>query len=164
MKERKKEEATREEKKEEEEEEEVTSKRKKKRGEEEQCTYKPMCKCISAFLSIKQPHFLPSVFFLFWGELFGGPGKKTHVSQLLFSSLFTQPNTLQKNFHFHFLSKKKIYPPYFTYVKKHFSLSTKIFWRGHLYIYMCSISTYVSRKIWSALVCRQKALIINTNP
>ena len=140
------------------------SKRKKKGGEEEQCTYRPMCKFTKAFLSNKQPHLLPSVFFPFWGELFGGPRKKTLGSQHLFSSLFTQPNTLQKKFHFHFLSKKKFIYPISPMWKEHFSLSTKIIWRGHLYTYMCSISTYVSRKIWSSLVCRQKALIINTNP
>ena len=113
------------------------SKRKKKGGEEEQCTYKPMCKCTRAFLSIKQPHFLPSIFFPFWGELFGGPGKKTLGSQHLFSSLFTQPNTLQENFHFHFLSKKKFYLPYFTYVKRTFQFVDKNHLEGtFIYLYV----------------------------
>ena len=31
----------------------------------------PMCKCTWTFLSIKQLHFLPSVFSLIWGENFG---------------------------------------------------------------------------------------------
>ena len=29
-----------------------------------------LCKCTWAFLSIKQPHFFPSIFSSFWGENF----------------------------------------------------------------------------------------------
>ena len=115
------------------------SKRKKKRGEEEQCTYKPMCKCTRAFLSINQPHFLPSVFFPFWGELFGGPRKKTLGSQHLFSSLFTQPNTLQKKFHFHFLSKKKILSTLFHLCEKNILVCRQKSFGGDIYIPICVV-------------------------
>ena len=93
--------------------------RKKKTMKKSNVWTKLMCKCTKAFLSIKQSHFLPSVFSPFLGEkLFGGSGEKTHGPYHLFSFLFTQPNTLQKNFPSHFLFKV-FPPPYFTSKQTH---------------------------------------------
>ena len=44
---------------------------------------------------------------------FGGLGEKTYVPHHLFFFILTQPNTLQKSFTFHFLSKV-FHPHYFT--------------------------------------------------
>ena len=58
-------------------------------------------------------------FFLHFREkLFGGFEEKTLEPHYLFSFLFTQPNTLQKRFSSHFLSKI-FYPPYFTSKQTH---------------------------------------------
>ena len=51
----------------------------------------PMCKCTWAFSSIKQPHFILSIFSPFQGENFG---EKIPRSHYLFSFLPTQLNTL----------------------------------------------------------------------
>ena len=56
------------------------------------------------------PH---SVFSPFWREHFGGPKEKSLGLHYLFSFLPAQPNTLQKSFHFYFLSKV-FHLPYFT--------------------------------------------------
>ena len=93
--------------------------RKKKTMKKSNVWTKLMCKCTKAFLSIKQSHFLPSVFSPFWGEkLFGGFGEKTHGPYHLFSFLLTQPNKLQKSFPSHFLFKV-FPPPYFTSKQAH---------------------------------------------
>ena len=53
------------------------------------------------------------VFFPFGREFFGGSEEKTLDLHYLFSFLFIQPNTFQKNFPFYFLSKV-FHLPYFT--------------------------------------------------
>ena len=63
-----------------------------------------------AFLSIKQPYFLPSVFSSFWREFFGGLGEKISGPHHLFSFLITQPNTLNIVFLPIFSPKFSIHP------------------------------------------------------
>ena len=80
-----------------------------------------------AFLSIKQPHFLPLVFSLFWREnFFDDLREKTPGSHQLFSFLHTQPNTLKKCFPSHFLSKI-FHPPYFTSKQTHPKCQSSLF-------------------------------------
>ena len=64
---------------------------KKKKVKKNNVQTKPMCKCTRAFLSIKQSHFLPLVFSLFWKENFLiGQEKKNLDSTIYFP--FSPPN------------------------------------------------------------------------
>ena len=81
---------------------------KAQKKEEEEETKKELdelllCKCTWAFLSIKQPHFFPSIFSSFWGENFlVSPGRKQSNS-IYFP--FSSPNQA------HF---KKVFLPIFS--------------------------------------------------
>ena len=77
-----------------------------------------------AFLSIKQSHFLSSVFFSILGRKFFGRSEEKKLGpHHLFSFFSIQPNTLKKSFHFHFLSKV-LHPPYFTSKQTHSSFTS----------------------------------------
>ena len=85
-----------------------------------------MCKCIRAFLSIKQLHFLPSVFSPFWGENFlVGPGRK-HLSPNIYFPSFSPNQTHSKRVFLPIFSPKfsvhSISPPnkYTLEVNNHF--------------------------------------------
>ena len=63
--------------------------RKKKKSEKSNVRTKPMCKCIRTFLSIKHPHFFPSIFSPFWREKFlVGPERK-HLDLTIYFPLFS---------------------------------------------------------------------------
>ena len=141
------------------------SKRKKKKGVKKSNVHTGPC-------ANSQRHFClisSLIFFLQFSFHFGenflvDPERKHLGLNIYFPPSSPNQTHSKKIFIFIFSKKKNFIYPISPMWKEHFSLSTKIIWRGHLYTYMCSISTYVSRKIWSSLVCRQKALIINTNP
>ena len=138
-KERRGNEGRKKEEEEEEEEEEATyrKKEKKKKGnvpeegekkvKKSNIWTKPMCKCTRVcwvFLSIKQSHFLSSVFFSILGRKFFGRSEEKKLGpHNLFSFFSIQPNTLKKSFHFHFLSKV-LHPPYFTSKQTHSSFTS----------------------------------------
>ena len=86
-------------------------KKKKKKGRQ-----LSMCKCTWTFLSIKQPHFLSSVFSLFWRENFLVSPRRKHPSPII-SFPFSPPNqTHSKKVFIHIFSPKfsihPILPPY----------------------------------------------------
>ena len=65
-----------------------------------------MCKCTWTFLSIKQPHFLSSVFSLFWRENFLVSPRRKHPSPII-SFPFSPPNqTHSKKVFIHIFSPK----------------------------------------------------------
>ena len=58
----------------------------------------PLCKCTWTFLSIKQPHFFPSIFSSFWGENFlVSPGRK-HSNSIYFPFSSHNQAHSKKNF------------------------------------------------------------------
>ena len=76
-------------------------KKKKKKGRQ-----LSMCKCTWTFLSIKQPHFLSSVFSLFWRENFLVSPRRKHPSPII-SFPFSPPNqTHSKKVFIHIFSPK----------------------------------------------------------
>ena len=76
-------------------------------------------KWIWAFLSIKQPHFIPTFFSPFWGENFWvGPGKKHLSPTIYFSSSPPNQTHSKKKFPSHFISKVFL-SPYFASKKTH---------------------------------------------
>ena len=82
----------------------------------------PMCKCTWTFLSIKQLHFLPSVFSLIWGENFGektfwwARGEKTRALPFIFFPPHPIKHT-PKSFPSYFLSK--VFHPLYSPPNKH---------------------------------------------
>ena len=90
--------------------------RKKKKSNVET---KPMSMCTRAFLSIKKPYFLSSIFSLFFGENFlVSLGRNIYGPHHLFSFLPIQSNTVQKSFYSHFLFKI-FHSPYFNSKQTH---------------------------------------------
>ena len=83
----------------------------KKKGEEEQCMDKAHVQVHKAFLSIKQPHFLPLVFSLFLGKNFLiGSGRK-HLDPTIYFPFSPLNQTHSKNVFLPiFSSKFFIYP------------------------------------------------------
>ena len=76
-------------------------KKKKKKGRQ-----LSMCKCTWTFLSIKQPHFLSSVFSLFWRENFLVSPSRIHPNPII-SFPFSPPNqTHSKKVFIHIFSPK----------------------------------------------------------
>ena len=83
-----------------------------------------------AFLSIKQPYFLPSIFSPFWEENFLVGPRKKHLGSIIYFP-FSLPNQTY--------SKKVFHSPYFTSKQTCPKSSIKIFVK--LFINKCSKST-----------------------